>query len=53
MPQYKLNYFEVRGRAEVCRLIFAQAGQEFIDHRFNGEKWRAEEKPDCEYAIFG
>ena len=32
MSKYKLMYFDVRGRAEICRLIFAAAGQEvYID----------------------
>ena len=28
MAQYILTYFEAKGRAETCRLIFAAAGQE-------------------------
>lgn len=33
MPSYKLLYFNVRARGELPRLIFAQAGQEFVDER--------------------
>ena len=41
MPQYKLTYFNIRGRAEVPRLIFAHAGVEYEDHRIKGEEWQA------------
>jgi len=46
MPQYKLNYFNAKGRAELIRLIFTQAGQEFVDHRCTREQW-PEEKTDA------
>ena len=39
MPQYKLTYFNGRGRAEVSRLIFAQAGVQYEDKRISGEEW--------------
>lgn len=39
MPQYKLHYFNLRGRAELARLIFAQAGVEFEDVRFERSEW--------------
>ena len=39
MPQYKLTYFNGRGRAEVSRLIFAQAGVEYEDKRVSSEEW--------------
>ena len=42
MPQYRVNYFDVRGLAEIIRLILTQAGQEFVDHRFSKEEWPAE-----------
>jgi len=38
MP-YKLTYFSGRGRAEIMRLIFAQAGVEYEDIRIEREKW--------------
>ncbi|XP_072014442.1 hematopoietic prostaglandin D synthase-like [Amphiura filiformis] len=39
MPQYKLSYFPVRGRAELTRLLFAQAGVEYEDHRIPPSTW--------------
>ena len=51
MPQYRVNYFDVRGLAEVARLILAQAGQEFVDHRFSREQW-PEEKTNSKFLKF-
>ena len=45
MPQYKLTYFDGRGRAEVVRLIFAQAGVQYEDKRITKEEW-GELKPN-------
>ena len=39
MSTYKLYYFNGRGRAEVCRLIFAAAGQKFEDIRYEFGEW--------------
>ena len=36
---YSLHYFNGRGRAEIIRLIFAQAGQKFEDLRHNTDEW--------------
>ena len=36
---YSLHYFNSRGRAEATRLIFAQAGEKFEDHRHNSDEW--------------
>lgn len=41
MPQYKLHYFNFRGRAELARLILKQAGVEFEDVRFERTEWPA------------
>ena len=45
MSTYKLTYFNGRGRGEVARFIFAQAGQEYEDNRVSGEEF-AKLKPD-------
>lgn len=39
MPTYKLHYFDGRGRAELSRLIFAAAGQQYEDIRYPDESW--------------
>ena len=38
MAEYKLTYFKARGRAEICRLLFAVAGVPFKDNRI-GIQW--------------
>jgi len=39
MPSYKLVYFNTRGRAEISRWVFAQAGVEYEDTRVDMEQW--------------
>lgn len=39
MPGYKLTYFNLQGKAEIIRLIFAAAGVEYDDHRIQFEDW--------------
>ena len=39
MPSYKLIYFQARGGAEVTRLVFAAAGQEYVDERIPRDEW--------------
>ncbi|ESO13224.1 hypothetical protein HELRODRAFT_62415 [Helobdella robusta] len=39
MPNYKLVYFDGRGRAETIRLAFAVTGIAYEDHRIKKEEW--------------
>jgi prostaglandin-H2 D-isomerase / glutathione transferase len=39
MSQYKLHYFNIRARGEFIRLIFAAAGVDYEDHRFEIAQW--------------
>jgi glutathione S-transferase len=41
MSTYKLYYFNVRGRAELSRLIFAAADQQYEDVRYESDQWPA------------
>ncbi|XP_071808423.1 glutathione S-transferase-like [Asterias amurensis] len=38
-PRFKLTYFDIRGKAEVIRLMFAASGVEFEDKRIAVEDW--------------
>ena len=38
-PKYKLAYFNLMGRAELTRLIFAQAGVDYEDERISNDDW--------------
>ena len=40
MSTYKLTYFDIRGKAELTRLILAQAGVEYEDIRIGQDEWR-------------
>ena len=47
MPTYRISYFPGRGRAEVMRLLFAQAGVEYEDRRLEGDEWQALKPGKC------
>jgi len=44
MSQYKLSYFNARGRAEVIRFIFVLADVEYVDQRYEHSEWPGEIK---------
>ena len=53
MTEYTLHYFSVRGRGELIRLIFKQAGKEFTDHRIpDFSAWPEEQKNGVIYHEF-
>lgn len=39
MMEYKLQYFNMMGRAEPARLIFAYAGVQYTDERVEKSAW--------------
>ncbi|XP_053887151.1 hematopoietic prostaglandin D synthase isoform X1 [Malaclemys terrapin pileata] len=39
MPHYKLMYFNLRGRAEIIRYLFAYSGIKYEDHRIEQVDW--------------
>ena len=45
MPSYKLYYFNLKGRAELTRLIFAAAGVEYTDVRVSDWPASRDETP--------
>ena len=49
MSVYKLYYFNVRGRGEICRLAFAAANIEYEDIRLDSEDWVKEK--ECKWKI--
>nr|AIT99303.1 glutathione S-transferase sigma 2 [Brachionus koreanus] len=44
MKNYKLNYFDFTGRAELLRLIFAVSNTPFTDQRIKFKDWKNEKK---------
>lgn len=51
MPAYKLYYFNLRGRAELARLLFAHAGVEYEDVRFDRDsEWPTTYKPKMPFG---
>ncbi|XP_013807059.2 hematopoietic prostaglandin D synthase isoform X1 [Apteryx mantelli] len=39
MSHYKLTYFNLRGRAEISRYLFAYSGKKYEDHRIEAADW--------------
>ena len=52
MPEYKLIYFNVPGRAELARLLFHYGGQEFEDCRFERSEWPQVKDSEWRQDIF-
>lgn len=50
MPEYKLHYFNGKGRAEMIRLVFAAAGKKFEDVRMEQGEWNPEKKKDYPFG---
>ena len=48
MTKYVYHYFNVRGRGELARLVFAAGGVEYNDNRVPNEAW---EENDCNNDI--
>lgn len=46
MPEYKLIYFNARGRAELIRWIFAYGDIAFTDERFERNDWPAKKQSE-------
>lgn len=57
MPSFKFHYFDVLGRGEVIRLIFARANQKFENILYTFKDWEvikaAEKAGEKELTIFG
>jgi hypothetical protein len=51
MSELKLNYFDAKGRAELARLILAQSGTAYDDHRINFSDWPALKQGKLEFTI--
>jgi glutathione S-transferase len=49
LTSFKLYYFNIRGKAEVARLLFTLAGEAYEDFRFSFEDW-PNHKPNTPYG---
>lgn len=52
MPNYKLLYFNMRGRAEIIRYIFAYLDIKYEDHRIEQADWPKIKPSKC-HKLFG
>jgi len=48
--RFRLHYFDIRGRGEQTRLLFAYAGQPFEDVRYNSSYWKSDIKKTALYG---
>lgn len=52
MPEYKLIYFNLMGRAELTRWLFAYGGIPYTDERIEREEWPEKKKSEfCEILL--
>ena len=51
MSGIKLTYFNLKGRAELSRLILAQAGVEYEDCRIDREDWAQLKTSEYEWKM--
>ena len=52
MGDFKLAYFDGRGRAEVLRLTLAAGGKKFEDCRWDGAQFQKEKDSELEHRFF-
>ena len=50
--KYKLSYFDIEGRGELSRLMFALKGEAFEDERIKPETWPEYKKRKYKYLYF-
>jgi hypothetical protein len=51
MAGYKLSYFNIMGRAEVSRLLFAVADEVYEDDRFMYDEWPTRKLGMCAVLV--
>ena len=51
MPIYRLKYFNLRRRAELARLVLAEAGCSYEDFRGKFEDWPKIKPSQCVYTM--
>ena len=49
MADYKLSYFDIRGRGEYIRMLFAYADVEFEDERISYVDWPNKKESKYDY----
>ena len=50
--KYKLTYFNVKGRAEMTRLLFAAADVKYEDDRIKREDWPKLKESECFLCVY-